>query len=98
VFQGSKRRVAEDFGKAVVALSDALDIHELEAAELLWKVKTKYGSLRVENAIERAKQSYLDRRRLILKSLSEILRVSLLEPEEEPCFSAILNFRDILVK
>lgn len=63
MFQGSKRRVAEDFGKAVVALSglysfcfpfvmklfiDALDIHELEAAELLWKVKTKYGSLRVE--------------------------------------------------
>ncbi|EME29906.1 uncharacterized protein Gasu_26920 [Galdieria sulphuraria] len=50
------------------------------------------------NAVERAKQVLLDRRRLILRALLDILRIPLTEPEEEPSFSAILNSRDILVK
>ncbi|GJQ08570.1 hypothetical protein GpartN1_g361.t1 [Galdieria partita] len=98
VLQGSKRRVAEDFGKAVILLSDTLDIHESEAGELLWKVKNEDGSISTENAVERAKQAFLDRRSMILRALLDILRVPLMEPEEEPCFSVILNSRDILVK
>eukprot|EP00871_Galdieria_phlegrea_P005038 jgi/Galph1/5535/GphlegSOOS_G4169.1 len=95
---GSKRRVAEDFGKAAIDLSDELGIGELEAAELLFNVKKKTGFLGIENAFQLAKQKYLSSRRTLMDAILDILRTPLTEPEQEPYFTTMMHFRDVLVK
>ncbi|PXF44746.1 hypothetical protein BWQ96_05505 [Gracilariopsis chorda] len=98
----SVTRLGADLVSVAIALSDELQVNELDAAVLLFDARTRASHRPDHDVVAAAKELYALRRRQNVQYLQEVIRAALLTPSSIPTndenfVSLLMRERDVLV-